>query len=135
MQIMIQPRFPPSHFRVNTKKWTKRPYLKSGNLQFYVEKLHRTAWFLSSPLAFVRAGRDGGWFGGPYGFASTVYRLSNFHARSQFTPNNVSKHSGAIFHSVHQMTALKAEATVLVGEHRSFTIHIRKEFPQNGKSS
>ena len=51
----------PSHFRVNTKKWTKRPYLKSGNLQFYVEKLHRTAWFLSSPLAFVRAGGDGGW--------------------------------------------------------------------------
>ena len=37
--------------------------------------------------------------GGPYGFASTVYRLSNFHARSQFTPNNVSKHSGAIFHT------------------------------------
>ena len=46
----------PSHFRVNKKKWTKRPYLGSGNLQFYVEKLQATAWLLSSPLAFVRGG-------------------------------------------------------------------------------
>ena len=39
------------------------------------------------------------WWLAPYGFASTVYRLSNFHARSQFTADNVSKHSRAIFHS------------------------------------
>ena len=39
------------------------------------------------------------WWLAPYGFTSTVYRLSNFHARSQFTADNVSKHSRAIFHS------------------------------------
>ena len=79
--------------------------IKSENLETYsfmLRKCKQSAWFLSSTLAFVQGGRGRRgtgrgsktiWFRFP-----TVYRLSNFHARSQFTPNNVSKHSGAIFH-------------------------------------
>ena len=81
--------------------------IKSENLETYsfmLRKCKQSAWFLSSTLAFVQGGRGRRgtgrgsktiWFRFP-----TVYRLSNFHARSQFTPNNVSKHSGAIFHGL-----------------------------------
>ena len=93
--------------------------------------LHR--WPLSELEEMVVGGREVG----PYGFASTVYRLSNFHARSQFTPNNVSKHSGAIFHSrpddcwVQQLPfwsqsrhKLTEETIALPSKQWNFTIHL-----------
>ena len=111
--------------------------IKSENLETYsfmLRKCKQSAWFLSSTLAFVQGGRGRRgtgrgsktiWFRFP-----TVYRLSNFHARSQFTPNNVSKHSGAIFHGPpadffgHRSQKI---VTILTKEPLRSALHVERE--------
>ena len=93
--------------------------IKSENLETYsfmLRKCKQSAWFLSSTLAFVQGGRGRRgtgrgsktiWFRFP-----TVYRLSNFHARSQFTVSHptMSRNTAAPSFTARQLTFLATGA-------------------------